>query len=282
MHITITGDLGSGKSTICQLLNQKLGFQIYSTGKVQRELAREYNMSTLEFNRYTSVNTNIDREIDDKVVSISKEKINDDLIFDSRMAWNFIPHSLKIYLTAKPEIAAQRIYQNDRGSVEAYHSIEDALHQLLERRQLEISRFQNIYGVDCNDFKHFDLIIDTSFASIQEVFEIICNAIEQFSNRQPFAKHWVSAKNVYPTKTVEKAHSETCTEVVSGVYHEGYYHLLNGHGIVSACLKKNITLFPMLLVSDFPLGMNSVPYSCYEDWESFHCFKFDTYPKKTA
>ena len=51
MHITITGNLGSGKSTICKILEDKFGFEIYSTGKVQRELARQMNMTTLEMNQ---------------------------------------------------------------------------------------------------------------------------------------------------------------------------------------------------------------------------------------
>ena len=48
MHITITGNLGSGKSTICKLLNEKYQFEIYSTRS--RELARQMNMTTLELN----------------------------------------------------------------------------------------------------------------------------------------------------------------------------------------------------------------------------------------
>ena len=51
MHITITGNLGSGKSTICNILKEKYQFEIYSTGKVQRKLAEDMGMTTLEFNQ---------------------------------------------------------------------------------------------------------------------------------------------------------------------------------------------------------------------------------------
>jgi cytidylate kinase len=39
MHITLTGNLGSGKSTIAKIMAEKYGYEIYSTGKIQRELA---------------------------------------------------------------------------------------------------------------------------------------------------------------------------------------------------------------------------------------------------
>ena len=41
MHITITGRLGSGKSTVCRILADKDGYEIYSTGKIHRQIAAE-------------------------------------------------------------------------------------------------------------------------------------------------------------------------------------------------------------------------------------------------
>ena len=35
MLISITGKLGSGKSTVCNLLKDRYGFEIYSTGAFQ-------------------------------------------------------------------------------------------------------------------------------------------------------------------------------------------------------------------------------------------------------
>ena len=40
MHITITGNLGSGKSTIAKYIRDEYGFEIYSTGTIQRKLAK--------------------------------------------------------------------------------------------------------------------------------------------------------------------------------------------------------------------------------------------------
>ena len=50
MHITITGKLGSGKSTVCKLIAEKHGYEIFSTGAIQREVAKELGITPLELN----------------------------------------------------------------------------------------------------------------------------------------------------------------------------------------------------------------------------------------
>ena len=51
MHITITGRLGSGKSTVAKLIVENHGYTYYSTGNIMRELAAEAGISILEYNR---------------------------------------------------------------------------------------------------------------------------------------------------------------------------------------------------------------------------------------
>ena len=74
MHITIAGKLGSGKSTVGKLLCAEHGFEIYSTGKIQRELARSFGVSTLEMNQLMSKDTKYDHMIDDAVTKLSVER----------------------------------------------------------------------------------------------------------------------------------------------------------------------------------------------------------------
>ena len=51
MHITITGRLGSGKSTVAKLIAQQHGYTYYSTGTIMRELAAEAGLSICEIGR---------------------------------------------------------------------------------------------------------------------------------------------------------------------------------------------------------------------------------------
>ena len=51
MKISITGDLGSGKTTVAKLLCAKLGYSYFSTGAIQRELAQKLGVDTLSLNK---------------------------------------------------------------------------------------------------------------------------------------------------------------------------------------------------------------------------------------
>ncbi|MCL2497660.1 MAG: cytidylate kinase family protein [Symbiobacteriaceae bacterium] len=181
IHITITGNLGSGKSTLCRLLHEQYGFTRYSTGDVQRQLAQKMGMTTLELNLFMQSDSKHDKLIDDEVVRIATVGTKESIIFDSRMAWHFVPHSFKVFLTVDIEVAATRIYTDDnRGKVEHYNSIWQTGQHILQRAASERERFQNFYGEDYFDLSHYDLVIDTCQVSPQQLAEIILQQAEQF------------------------------------------------------------------------------------------------------
>ena len=180
MLISITGKLGSGKSTICNLLKDRYGFEIYSTGAFQREVAREMGITTLELNKRLREDPSLDYVIDDAVKKLSIERAQDKLIFDSRMAWHFAEKSFKIFLTIDPREAARRVMLNQRGSEEFYANEDEACEKLIERSQVEQARFMQIYGVDYYDFNNFDLIVDTTARTPDEIFDIIVAAYESY------------------------------------------------------------------------------------------------------
>ena len=47
MHVTLTGNLGSGKSTLSKILEAEYGYEIFSTGKVIRQIAEEQECDDL-------------------------------------------------------------------------------------------------------------------------------------------------------------------------------------------------------------------------------------------
>ena len=180
MLISITGKLGSGKSTVCNLLKDRYGFEIYSTGAFQREVARSMGITTLELNKRLREDPSLDYVIDDAVKKLSIERAQDKLIFDSRMAWHFADKSFKIFLTIEPCEAARRVMLNQRGSEEFYADEDEACAKLIERSQVEQARFMQIYGVDYYDFNNFDLIVDTTRRTPEEILDIIMAAYNAY------------------------------------------------------------------------------------------------------
>jgi CMP/dCMP kinase len=173
--ISITGDLGSGKSTVCRYLKEKYGFNVYSIGVIQRSLAEKYNMSTYEFNKYMESHPEIDEEIDTDLTAIGRR--NENMVLDSRMAWHFVPDSFKVYLTVDIDTAAKRVTDDRRGSVECYSDPDDAKCKLLARKSSENLRYKTKYNVDCTDLANFDLVIDTSHITPQEVADTIISKL---------------------------------------------------------------------------------------------------------
>ena len=180
MLISITGKLGSGKSTVCSLLKDRYGFEIYSTGAFQREVARSMGITTLELNKRLREDPSLDYVIDDKVKQLSIEKAEEKLIFDSRMAWHFAVKSFKIFLTIEPCEAARRVMLNQRGCEEFYADEQEACDKLIERSQVEQARFMQIYGVDYYDYNNFNLVVDSSHRAPAEVLAIIRAEMDAF------------------------------------------------------------------------------------------------------
>lgn len=173
MHITITGNLGSGKSTVAKLLSEKYGFEIYSTGKVQRELARQMNMTTLELNQLMRSDKKYDKMIDDETSRISRENKDKNIIFDSRLAWHFVESSFKVFVSVSLDVAAMRIMNDTRGEEEKYSSFEEAKSLLAERAATEKVRYKEIYNLNYMDFSNYDLIIDSTYCLPDKIAEVI-------------------------------------------------------------------------------------------------------------
>ena len=77
MNITITGNLGSGKSSIGKILKEK-GYEIVSTGNIFRQLAMDKGLSVEEFNRQVNEATrngdrSVDKMIDDTTAKIGRD-----------------------------------------------------------------------------------------------------------------------------------------------------------------------------------------------------------------
>jgi CMP/dCMP kinase len=194
MHITITGNLGSGKSTICKILENKYGFEIYSTGKVQRELARQMNMTTLEMNQLMCSDHKYDTMIDDTTAKISKENRDKNIIFDSRLAWNFVEESFKVFLSVRLDVAADRVIHDNRGKEEQYASALEAKEMLRERAATEDRRYREMYHLEYFNFSNYNLVIDSTYTTPEMIASIIM---------EEAAKYYELLKEKHKSKTLE-------------------------------------------------------------------------------
>ena len=193
-HITLSGELGSGKSTVANYLISKMPFKIVSAGLLFRQLAAKHGMSAKEFNEFIENDPKYDHYVDDTMAELGRT--DEKIIFDSRMAWHFVPSSFKIYLYVDVDTATDRIF-NDVGRVsESYSDKATARQEIIDRRKSELLRYQNFYHCNLDDYNNYDLIVDTSHASRDEVNELVFNSFKAFEEGKEYTRIWLSPKSL--------------------------------------------------------------------------------------
>lgn len=169
MIITITGDIGAGKSTVAKILAKNLDYSYRYTGNYMREMAERRSISLEELGEIAKTDSSIDREIDDWQIKIGKE---DCIVLDARIGWYFVPNSRKVFLSCDERVAAERTFQ-DKSSTRNVEtrvaSIEAEMQKNRKRRACERERYMKHYGVDYLDMSNYDIIVDTSLLTPDEV-----------------------------------------------------------------------------------------------------------------
>ncbi len=178
MIITLGGHLGSGKSTLWKKLAEHFGLRRYSTGDFMRELALERSVSIIELNQIAETDSGvIDSILDERQKKLWAEQ--DDFIIDGRLAFHFIPHGKKIFLTVTPEEAAKRIFaDNTRKGLETHENIDDAARNITIRRESENERYMKYYGVHIYDMSLYDIVIDTNDKTPEQVFDAVIQKLQ--------------------------------------------------------------------------------------------------------
>ena len=182
MHITLTGNLGSGKSTLSKILEAEYGYEIFSTGKVIRKIAEEHGLSVLEMNELMNKDPKYDHEIDDTTARISRENPEKSILFDSRLAWHFVDKSFKVFLSVSLDVAAQRVAGDvSRGDVEKYASLEEAKDNLKKRAETEDARYKELYNIEYFNMSNYNLVLDSTDCAPDILAKILKDEAEAYA-----------------------------------------------------------------------------------------------------
>jgi len=181
MIITIGGFPGSGKSTVSKHLAKTFGFKRYGMGDLRRKMALDRGMTIDELNKIGEKEGWTDKEVDEYQKELGKKE--DNFLADGRLSWFFIPHSIKIFLIVDPKVGAERIFKEGRKSEEKCPSIEAVQEDVKNRLESDVKRYRGLYGVNPYDISHYDIVIDTSDMSIEQMDKEVEKAILEFSKK---------------------------------------------------------------------------------------------------
>lgn len=239
INITIAGDLGSGKSTVANHLINNINYRIESAGLIFRRLAEQHGMTAKEFNQFIESNPKYDNMVDDTIKEMGEKEEN--IIFDSRLAWFFVPKSFKIYMYVDIDTATERIFNDKDRISETYSDMTTAKKEIIERRQSEVLRYKTFYNADINNYKNYDLIIDTSHATKEQVNDLVLSCFLAFEQSQEYNRIWLSPKNLDLSKNTENP--EDCnSDDIEIVKTDGMFYVFRGHDKVRSAIKEGRNL----------------------------------------
>jgi len=172
--ITISGYAGTGKSTVGKMLAKKLGYRFLSVGNFAREFAEnEFGISINEFQAKCEKEPRLDDFVNLKFRDLCNG--NESVVADFRLGFHFVENAVNILFVLPEEEAFKRL-------VGAGRRMEQTDFESVKIRNKNMRRrFMEKYGVDFADANNYDLVIDTSRKTPDEVVgQIFATVGERF------------------------------------------------------------------------------------------------------
>lgn len=194
--VVIGGPGASGSSTIAKMVAEKFGLTRYNAGGIFREIAKERGYSEVK-DFLADVESNkeggYDLEIDNRMIRASQTSnvLIEAKAFAALTTIRHIPCTIKIWLTADIETRVRRIFSK-KGILEYGMPITEELkgmykkekESLLEREEIDLKKFNFLYGIDYeNQGLYNDIIIDSSKQTVEETFNLTCKKIEEMEEK---------------------------------------------------------------------------------------------------
>jgi len=171
MIVTLSGQPGSGKTSVAAEIAAKCGLVILSAGEQFRKLAAERGITLEEFGQLAETDPSIDQAIDQRQKELSQQYPN--VLVEGRLAGWTIDADLKIWLKTPLRVRAERIANRENIPVHR------AFDETAAREKCEIGRYRAWYDIDLTDLSCYDLIIDTSKWDADGVARIIFQALDE-------------------------------------------------------------------------------------------------------
>lgn len=266
--IAVSGDIGSGKSTISAQLASRLGMRRVSVGDLYRDMAQARGMSALQLNLHAERDETVDDRVDHLQAEMARS--HERLVIDSRLGWFFFTEAFKVHLMTDPVVAARRVLSRPASEVEAYSSIAGAVAGLRDRSDSERMRFLSKYGVDKARLRNYDMVCDTTRARPAEVASNIVAAVEGTLGAEitEILEHsppllLLDPRSIYPSQDAEGILSRRepdhapdgqrsgpgTPEPLSVACASRYFYVVDGHRRLSSALLSGHALVAARLVA---------------------------------
>ena len=182
--IIISGKPAAGKTTVAQIIAEKLRIKTIGGGDILKEMAVQRGYSPdgakwwdteegIKFLRERKENPDFDKEADR--ILINKIKAGNIVITSYTMPW-ISKHGFKVWLDGTEKIRAERMEKRDNTDYA------ESMKVVKIRDEDNFNVYKKMYNIDFGkDKTPFDLVIDTNSKTPEQVADII---IKEFKNRK--------------------------------------------------------------------------------------------------
>ncbi|MCL7412904.1 MAG: AAA family ATPase, partial [ANME-2 cluster archaeon] len=164
------------KSTLSKTIAEHFFLKHVSSGDLFRAMAKERGVSLEEFGHIAEVDPAIDNEIDRRQVEMSKT--GGDFLFEGRLSGMLNDADLKIMLKTDVTIRARRIAAREDIS------LEQAMHETIERQKSEAKRYKEYYDIDITDLTLYDLVLESSVWDKEATAKVAIAAIGSMKDKE--------------------------------------------------------------------------------------------------
>jgi cytidylate kinase len=169
--VTIFGLAGTGTTTVGKLLAARLKAPFLSSGVMFRAKAAELRLSLYEFVELCNKDDSYNRALDTEVERYGKA--NNHFVFESRLAWHFIPDSFKVKIICDLKTRIERVARRDN------ESFEEKKKKTLFREEAGRQQYKACYNIiDFAPDTAFNLVLDSSKTTPEALVEEILMHIQ--------------------------------------------------------------------------------------------------------
>ncbi|MCU1454876.1 MAG: family ATPase [Acidimicrobiales bacterium] len=174
MVVTISGLPGSGTSTVARRLAPLLGIDHLDGGSVFRAMAAERGLALPEFAALAEQDDRIDRDLDARLAERARAGA---VVLESRLAGWLVSEAgidaLRVWIDCDERVRAERVAARDGGSA----AVTQQLNR--DREASERRRYWDYYGIDLRDLAAYDLVLDSSERTPDELIDEILAAARE-------------------------------------------------------------------------------------------------------
>jgi cytidylate kinase len=172
MIVIISGLTGSGKTTICKYLIEKLNLEYISGHEILEEIIKEKNIPKDKILEHMEKDKNIDLEVDKRILN----KIKENCVVDSRtMPFLFKGNAIKIFLYVDKEERIKRVAKRENIS------LEESRIYVEKKDYSDIKRYLEIYGCDFTNPKYYDIIVNITNLDTDKSCNLVYELIKTFA-----------------------------------------------------------------------------------------------------